>query len=240
MVTKLIGQRSAGSVMKRICASAPAPSTAAAWNRCSGMPRIAAVKMIIPIDAPMKPFAMMISATGACGQQIDRRVEAEPAHQHLVQQPDLGRADHPEPQQDVEDRGAHARQQPDPAEEAAGHLAERRRGQRQHQAEGDVEDRERAEDVDERQPDDLRQPRIAAKDLCVLLGGELRDPERAAEVGERHRDVDEDRNDEEENGQDDRRAEKDHEVRAPARRRARMAAAFDHQFVRGRRHRPGL
>ena len=29
------------------------------------MPRIAAVKMIIPIDAPMKPLAMMISAIGA-------------------------------------------------------------------------------------------------------------------------------------------------------------------------------
>ena len=29
------------------------------------MPRIAAVKMIIPIDAPMKPLAMMISGTGA-------------------------------------------------------------------------------------------------------------------------------------------------------------------------------
>ena len=66
MVTKLIGQRSAGSVMKRICASAPAPSTSAAWNRCSGMPRIAAVKMIMPSDAPMKPFEMMISAIGAC------------------------------------------------------------------------------------------------------------------------------------------------------------------------------
>jgi hypothetical protein len=51
--------------MKRICASVPAPSTLAAWNRCSGMPRIAAVKMIMPIDAPMKPFEMMISAIGA-------------------------------------------------------------------------------------------------------------------------------------------------------------------------------
>ena len=30
------------------------------------MPRIAAVKMIMPIDAPMKPFEMMISAIGAC------------------------------------------------------------------------------------------------------------------------------------------------------------------------------
>ena len=29
------------------------------------MPRIAAVKMIMPIDAPMKPLATMISATGA-------------------------------------------------------------------------------------------------------------------------------------------------------------------------------
>ena len=82
--------------------------------------------------------------------------------------------------------------------------------------------------------------RIAAKDLLVLLGGEFRDAERAAEVGERHRDVDEDRNDKEDNGQDDRRAEKDHEVRPPAPRRARMAAPFDHQFVRGRGHRPGL
>ena len=29
------------------------------------MPRIAAVKMIIPIDAPMKPLEMMMSAIGA-------------------------------------------------------------------------------------------------------------------------------------------------------------------------------
>ena len=37
--------------MKRILASVPAPSTSAAWNRCAGMLRIAAVKMIIPEGA---------------------------------------------------------------------------------------------------------------------------------------------------------------------------------------------
>ena len=35
----------------------------------------------------MKPLAMMISAIGASRQQIERRVEAEAAHQDLVEQP---------------------------------------------------------------------------------------------------------------------------------------------------------
>ena len=49
----------------RTVASAPAPSARAAWNRCSGIERIAEVKMIIPMDAPMKPLAMTMSRTGA-------------------------------------------------------------------------------------------------------------------------------------------------------------------------------
>ena len=65
MVMKLSGHRSAGSVMCQTIASEPAPSTRAAWNRCSGMPRIAEVKMTIPIEAPMKPLEMMMSAIGA-------------------------------------------------------------------------------------------------------------------------------------------------------------------------------
>ena len=43
--------------MWRTMASEPAPSARAAWNRCSGIERIADVKMIMPSDAPMKPFA---------------------------------------------------------------------------------------------------------------------------------------------------------------------------------------
>ena len=59
-----IGQRIAGKMMWRTMASAPAPSARAAWNRCSGIERIADVKMIMPSDAPMKPFARMITSSG--------------------------------------------------------------------------------------------------------------------------------------------------------------------------------
>ena len=70
------------------------------------------------------------------------------------------------------------------------------------------------------------QPAIAAEDLLILLGGELGDAQRTAEVAERHGDVDQDRDDKEEERQNDRRAEEDDEVRTPASRRPRMATAL--------------
>src|SRR6266446_6575203 len=128
--------------------------------------------------------------------QIKRFAELEHLHQDLVQQPQFGRIDGPQPQQNVENRRAHARQEPYPAEEAASYLVDRRGGEREYEAEGHVKDGERAENVDERQADDLRQPAIALKDLRILLRREFRDAERAAEVGERHRNIDENGNDE--------------------------------------------
>ena len=50
--------------MWRTMASGPAPSTRAAWKRCSGIERIADVKMSMPSDAPMKPLARMITISG--------------------------------------------------------------------------------------------------------------------------------------------------------------------------------
>ena len=89
------------------------------------------------------------------GQQVERSVEAKRLHEDLVEQSGFGWTDRPQPEQDVEDRRAHPRQQPDTPEEAAGHIPDRRRGERQDQAEGHVEDRQRAEDIDEGQADDL-------------------------------------------------------------------------------------
>ena len=59
-----IGQRSAGKMIWRTIASGPAPSARAAWNRWSGIERIAEVKMIMPSDAPMKPLARMMINSG--------------------------------------------------------------------------------------------------------------------------------------------------------------------------------
>src|SRR5437867_5902036 len=64
MVMYEIGHRSAGKMMWRTIARAPAPSARAAWNRCSGMARIADVKMIMPSDAPMNPFATTMTRSG--------------------------------------------------------------------------------------------------------------------------------------------------------------------------------
>src|SRR4029077_7170762 len=132
------------------------------------------------------------------------------------QQPDFGRIDGPRPQQNVENRRTHARQKPNSAEEAASRLVDRRGRESEHEAKGHVEDGERAENVDERQADELRQRAIALKNLHIFLRVEFRDAERAAEVGERHRNIDENGNDEKKDGENNRRAEKDREIGASA------------------------
>ena len=104
---------------------------------------MALVKMIMPNDAPMKPLASTMSSIGAL---LFMSTSGRPsAGEHLVEQAVVGRRHDPGPEQRIDHRRAHARQEPDRAEEGAGALRQRGGEQRQQQPVADVEDGQRAE-----------------------------------------------------------------------------------------------
>jgi hypothetical protein len=125
--------------------------------------------------------------------QIQRLRQTQQRCEELVQQAHIRGVDHPQPQQNVEDGRAHARQQPDTAKKAARYLVERGRGERQHEPKCDIEGGKGSEGVDKSKPDNLRQAPVALEDFLILLGGEFADAQRPVEVGERHRDIDQHR-----------------------------------------------
>jgi hypothetical protein len=179
------------------------------------MPRIAAVKMIIPSDAPIKPLAMIISATGALVIKSSGLVRPSKGVRNWFNRP-TSEVDHPQPQQNVEERAAHAGQQPDTAKEAAGYLVERGCGECQHDPECDIEDGQRSKGVDKGVADNLRQAPVALEDFQILLSGEFADAQGTVEVGERLRNVDQDRDHKEQKFQRNRRAEELREIGPPA------------------------
>jgi len=172
---------------------------------------------------------MIISATGALVTKSSGFVRPSKGVRNWFNSPTSVGVDHPQPQQNVEDGGAHARQKPDTAKEAAGYLVERGCGECQHEPECDVEDGKRSKGVDKSQADNLRQAPVALEDFLILLGGEFADAQGTVEVGDRHRDVDNDRNHKEEECQRNRRAEEQEEIGPPAPRRPGPVAALDSQ-----------
>ena len=137
-------------------------------------------------------------ADEAVGEDDDqhRRVALEvgerqaDAGERLVEEPEIGRRHDPAPQQRIDHRRAHARQEPDRPEEAAGPVRQRRREQREQETVADVEDREGEDDVDQRRRHDGRQPAVAAEHALDILGGEAGHLEVAAHVAEGDADVD--------------------------------------------------